>query len=541
MQEMAEEGNRADVNQNDPLHQVRGLHTRAVSILDEFQAFCDYLRRNGRLDDVEMRIFRKGLEAEVEALAMAMSGQRRAGHGQQNFGGITIELQRLIRSSNLTHYELWWAIAKQSQGLRALGRRVALPSLSTSKGRKRVQQPGNEVQVDVMDNEGQQWIKISSLTQRRLIREMAKQGWERYGGDSDETEDGAEQRPRDDTKVELLRHAEALQKAAQNTRALYKHPTVRFILPRLHEGEQTDVDALLADMRKLGVAVECGSNIQNSKSEPLEVNFHCMRPQAYHPSPGPVLNLDCSILIALVSDQCHQPPSTLPSRPLNASRSYHAAILKQMEQEEHRPLLSTELYPLFAGRYLTCTNEAATRMRSIVDMMGTESERSRADLILGSHRHVYPETQLHAALQSLSVHSIPTSCRFPIQTVDVNVPALTTFTASGNDTSEGPDLPFVHEENNTYPRQIASQLAKSIQLTPLNGSVLFYGWQANLVTVTSNGVAVRQIERGLNAVLDAMEQEGIKGEGFREPKFWLVTGSRSLVGKEKQNNQWERK
>jgi hypothetical protein len=530
-------GDSADSYQRDLLDQVRDLHTRALTVLEEFHAFCDYLRQNGRLDDVEMRIFRKGLEAEVETLAMAMTGKFRAGHGQRDLKNITGDIRRLIRSSNLTHYELWWSVAKQSQGLRALGRRVALPSQPASKGHKRSQQPGNEVQVDVMDNEGQQWIKISSSTQRRLILEMAKEGWEHYGDDSDEIEDVAEQKPPKATKIELLRHAEALQQAALNTRALYKHPKVRFILPRLHEGEQTDIDALLADMRRIGVTVECGFEVQHRGSERLADTFHRMCPQVFRPSPGRVLNLDCSILIALVSDQCHQSPSTLPSRPLNESRSYHAAILQQMGQEEHQPLLPTELYPLFADRALTCTSEAATRMRAIVDKMGTESERLRANIILGSHNHVSSSAQSIVALQALSAHAIPLTCRFPVQNVDVDVSALTTFSAPGNDMSERSSLSPDEVERSSYPRHIASRLARSIQLTPLNASVLFYGWQADLVTITSNGVAVRQVERGLNAVLDTVEGDGTVVDGFREPKFWLVHGSRSLVGKEKQSHR----
>ena len=514
------------------------LYARASTLLSEFREFNDYLQRHNQQHDVEMRIYRRGLEAEFEKLHAIVSRKQRADSLTNTLTENLAEVKAayLMKTSNIPHYEVWWSIAKSRQGIRGLGRRLPLSMSDTRDGRgrrKREQKRGEEVQVDIIAADGLEWIKVSSVSEKRLLFEMAKEGWERYEESSNdsETANSSPTRSRRSSeneghKLELLRLAESLRTASKGVRVRYKHPQIRLILPRITKGIHSDIDALLADISATGAVIECGTPHEflpvgsSAACDDLNATFRRMAPSTHHPSLTPTLNIDCSILIALISDQCHMPPSKLPSRPMNTSRAYHHAILQQMAHEEAHPILQTELYPLFRNRLLTCTAEAAARTREIVGTMGTPTERRRAELILGDASRAESRT----SLQELSEHPIPSDILLPIQIVPVDVPALTA----------GVPLP----QHPAFPFTVAHRLARHTRLSDLNASVLLYGWAEDVVTVTSNSVAARQVEKGLGEVLDWFESHGEEveqdGPFFREPTIWVVESSRSLVGKEKQ-------
>lgn len=552
---------------------LKVLLGRATDLVVEFQAYNDYLRTNATQDEVEMRMFRRGLEAELEGLNVAISGKQKSGHEIDQLSDDEAEAKRgrLLQTSNVPHYEVWWSLAKQCTGVRGLGRRVILEGNDgrhRSKAKKSNPQRGQEVQVDILANDGQEWIKISTISERRLALEMAKEGWERYNDYSDSDSDDEPPNVKVNTStekrmLELLRLANALQEAARTVRVRYQHPRVRFILPRIIEGVNSDIDALLADVRATGATVECGqSTSPPNPAQSLEDVFARMLPRPHQPSLTPTLNIDCSILIAMISDQCHAAPSELPSRHLDGSRTYHAAILQQMAEEEASPLLPNTLYPLLADRVLTCTSEASSRMLNIVSMMGTDPERQRAAIILGHGSFsTHSPASLLGALQTLSSHPLPTdpaALALPIRVVDVSLPALTTNTTTPAPTPS-------HSVPSVFHR-----LRQTTKLSTLNAAVLLYGWSHDLVTLTSNQTAVNQVERGINAVLDEMERSdaaahfsalaeggargvcreaegkggrregedvvmpGAQEGGFHAPRFWVVQGCRSLVGKEKE-------
>lgn len=532
------------------LERLEAIHERATALLTEFHAFNNYLRAKVRHDEVESRIFRRGLEAEVEGLRVLISGKERSGHGLDELSAEELESKRarLLQTSNVPHYEIWWTIAKQCRGIRGLGRRIVLDGHRDGKrarGKRPNPEQGKEVQIDIMANDGEEWIKISTMSEKRLVLEMAKEGWERYNDyDSDPDEECLDAKPNEAPqvrKLELLRLAEALAAASRTVRTRYRHPHIRFILPRITEGLNSDVDALLADVRATGASVDCGTLATDmTEEQALEHCFARMLPTTYKPELTPVLNLDCSILIALLSDQCHVPPSQLPGRPPGALPLYNAAILQQMAEEEAFPLLPNQLWPLMAQRTLTCTDEAAMRMRNIVHMMGTDPEVQRADIILGDGGYeTRSSAELRDALQALSHHAIPSDILLPVRVVPVDVLVLTSNKALQTAFSQ-------QHQHDAFPHEIAHRLVRTTKLSALNAAVLLYGWAEDIVTVTSNQTAVSQIERGINAVLDEMErEEGVSNTGtdhdgavrFREPRFWAVEGSRSLVGRKKPRPQ----
>lgn len=199
------------------------------------------------------------------------------------------------------------------------------------------------------------------------------------------------------------------------------------------------------------------------------------------------LNIDCTILLALVSDFSHCSVSAEPW--------FHRALKRQLEIEDEENLLPNLLYPALADRKLVCTDEAARRMREIVDTIGTIGEKQRTKLFMGDT--ALSASDLRKELESLSRFEVPASLLLPIVT---QVPEETPTT-----------LP-------------PSAKAVKDQLTSINKSVFLHGWTGGITTVTSNRTVVKQIENIL-----AKEASDEK----EWPLIWLCPTARSLVGKEK--------
>jgi hypothetical protein len=203
----------------------------------------------------------------------------------------------------------------------------------------------------------------------------------------------------------------------------------------------------------------------------------------------PTLNIDCTILLALVSDFSHCAVTTEPW--------FHRALKRQVEIEDEENLLPNLLFPALANRTLICTDEAAKRMREIVDTIGTAGEKERTRLFMGDCGAALSAEELRAELEKLSRFEIPGSLLLPIL---VQVPDV---------------------EQSSLP---ASAEAVKKQLTSINQSVFLHGWAKGVTTVTSNRTAVKQMESTL-----AREASDEK----EWPLIWMCPTARSLVGKEK--------
>ena len=554
---------------------LESLQLRADKLLSEFRAYQLYLRSRNLSKDVETRIFRRGVEAEHKNLGSFSPAD--TGLELDTSSGVVTkdhESKRLqaLRSSNLPFYEAVWASAKRCRGVRALGRRLYWDSVKTSANMDHLstdasspkprQKKSRSALVDIAADDGAEWIKVSIVTAKRLIFEMAKEGWEGYGGGSDEDGSEGEDGGFEGTpsfskgKLEVVKLAEDLRDASRATRIKYRHPQVRFILPRILEGEDKAIDAVLADIRATGAVVVCGEHVNGSCAleAALSETIEHMLPSPSHPQLTPTLNIDCTILLALISDISHVSRNDLPPSPSNSSGTYHTAILKQVESEEHAPLLPNELYPVMHGRKLVCTGLAAKRMREIVETMGTTTERARAEILLGEGAYALESSrELCKAWQGLSCHQLPNDIRNPIVVEDF------AFSA-GHDASyvtEQDDAAMDGERDTRTPAtpvshvgqlpSIVRRLTKVYNLSPINASVFIYGWINDIVTVTSNKVVAVGIERTLNQILDEDEhrtnvvaahsedqgqRDVIKSE-FVGPKMYVCETARSLIGKEK--------
>ncbi|KAI1624880.1 hypothetical protein EDD37DRAFT_563010 [Exophiala viscosa] len=538
-----------DGDSDDPLVLLGSLQTRAQALLDELTAYRALLKTQNKQQSVEMRIFRRGVESEVKSVAKITQRFRPSERGvlAKSAGEDDTESPQLhaLRSSNLPFYEAVWVVAKSRHGITALGKRVYWDSCDSCKtntaldkiGAGRLMAAPNKVKkksvlVDIVAENGLEWIKVSTMTEKRLLFEMAKEGWEAYGdysesGESDNSEDTPS---RQAGKLELVRVAEDLREASKRVRIRFRRPHVHFVLPNIREGVIPDVDELIADLRATGATVESGIPLQPSTVAGGPSVFDQMMPAIATVSLTGTMNIDCTILLALISDISHFHRDRLSAARDAESGTYHTAILRQIESEESDPLLPTEIYPLLVDRKLECTSHAAQRMREIVQCMGTTSERKRADIILGEGAYSdQSEPVLRQALREVSIHALPEAIRVPIRVVEFDMAELIPVHSLDNQ--------HAHPRGHMFPSSIASRVASTLRLSPINASVFLYGWVKNIVTLTSNRAIATGMLKTINDLLDQDEQEvpggSWEGVNFIGPQMFICETARSLVGKAK--------
>ncbi|KAJ5496727.1 hypothetical protein N7463_008714 [Penicillium fimorum] len=506
-----------------------------LSQVDTYQSLLASTLRNPQL--VEVRQFRSSVVSELRMLEK-LGRQIEEAIGGTNAGPETsraedettqppddpdleMRLVHALRSSNLPFYQAVWRIASGScSGLVALGKRFywdgetkATERKSVSgKGKADTAQPEKQrykdkrksVFVDIVADDGEEWVKVSTLSESRLLFEMAKKGWE---GDSDEDEwsDGGKGRTilqnfdedddgDDDDELELIKLARDLKKASDATRIRYRHPRLRVVIPKIEEGSVPEIDAVLNEMRSYGIRVDC----QGSLPAETPTGLAHLLPQPFKNFTS-TLNVDCTLLLALVSDLSH-----IKDIPL--SPHFHRAIVRQIEVEREKPLLTSELWPAMDGRELVSTTEAAVRFREIVEIIGTETEKSRTCMLLGDPP--YEQLDREAILQKfqeLSDYQVPADWKIPIKVVDAQqvIDAAKT---------EGKLHPVVHEVGQ--------------DLSDINNSVFLYGWITGLTTISSNRTIDKQIEA-------TVEDNRNDDDGLQGPDVWICDTARSLVGKDK--------
>ena len=308
---------------------------------------------------------------------------------------------------------------------------------------------------DIVAQGGLDWVKVSSVTEKRILWDLTKAGWaaDSSGEESDE----------DDLDPEgLLKQVEALVKASQaaTARIRYQHPKIRFVLPRLKaQPDAKEVANLLRQIRNLGVTIQTAEDI------PLQIpavanvldRLVYSAPRAF----SETLNVDCTILLAFISDISHGR--------VDPEDWHNSLVSNSIEAEKETPLLPSVIWPGCAGRRLVCTREAAFRMQEIVETIGTETEKKRATLLLNmGNDSLLRREQCHQEFQKLSDYAIPQAWHIPVDIVDVDM------------TSVMSKLP-----------QVAENVSEI--LTPINRAVFLFGWSANMTTLSSNEAAAKKI------------------------------------------------
>lgn len=392
-----------------------------------------------------------------------------------------------------------WDSAKCCTGVIALEKRFYWTADKKTTGKVEVedlltpQQSRYDVLVDIVAQDGLEWVKVSTLTEKRLLFDMAKAGW--VGDSSSDGSDVGEDE--DDEPEGLLKKAEALIKASKAARVRYRHPKVRIVLPKISRGGAKEMDELIKQIETLGITVQTSEDIADVL--PISAALHRMVVDPFNGFSN-TINVDCTILLALVSDLSH-------SR-VQAEDWHHRAILRQIEMEKENQLLPNSLWPAMGSRNLICAREAAKRMHEIVDLIGTPSEKQRRDFLMDVENTTHwSREQRIKGFKELSEYDVPTEWNIPIRVVDI-------------------DMDIMQEQ---LP-PVAGEVAKL--LSPINQAVFFYGWATGQTTISSNRTVAKEIEATIEAHRSAEDDAG--------PEIWICPTARSLVGKEKTRRNWDK-
>lgn len=398
-------------------------------------------------------------------------------------------------SSNLLYYEALWAAAKRSSGLLAFrkyfywNRQKDQAKNATTSFKGGVSKGKTSALVDIVAADGMEWIRVSTTSEKRLLFDLAKLGWQ---NDSDsEMEDAAPtnwEDEDDDDQVEIVKSARELARAARANPMRGHAPKVRYVLTRLASGRLMEVDMILDKMRAVGITIVCANEIPQTPSiQDALPNLLVDRSRTL----SKMLNIDCTILLALISDISHGECEILDW--------YPGEVRAQILEEQKEKLLPSHLYPAIASHPMVTTQEAAEQMNVIVDTLATDTEKRRANLLLAQRDcHDMAPADILVEWQTLSRHPSPPDFQLPIRVAPADIPSRISL------------LPAVAEKMQT-------------ELGPLNAAIFFYGWAEGLTTLSSNRARAKQIERFINEV-------GLK-DGESGPHVWLCGESRSLIAK----------
>jgi hypothetical protein len=480
---------------------IQGLIDRCKTMYDEVETYAAAViakqKQTRAQHPVEYRNLRNDFKNELaflKKMAGANMDEEKARH--------------CIVSSNLLYYEALWGAAKRSSGLQAFrkyfywdkrgqkyhqGTRRHIQGNNRGKGG--ASQGKTSALVDVVADEGAEWLRVSTLSEKRLLFDLAKLGWM---NDSDSDDDMPDAQPMsadneddeddDEDQVDIVKNARQLARAARANPIRGRPPKVHFILTRIVAGKTKEIDNILDKIRATGATVHCTTDIPTSP--PLELVLPKLlvdRSRAM----SDILNIDCTILMALISDISHHACPILDW--------YPGEVRAQIEEEAEENLLPTHLYPAIASHPMVTTEEAADQMLVIVQTLATDAEKTRASLLLGQGDHANKSCeQLVSEWQAMSDHKIPEGFKLPIRVVASNMDTITDR------------LP-----------PVAATLFN--ELSELNRAIFLYGWAESLTTLSANRGRARQIETVLNS-------QGLE-EGEIGPHIWLCGESRSLIAK----------
>ncbi len=411
------------------------------------------------------------------------------------------KVRHYIVSSNLLYYEALWSAAKRSSGLQSFrkyffwDRHTAPAGKHTSKGlslAKGSHAKGKTAAlVDIVAEEGMEWIRVSTVSEKRLLFDLAKLGWMNDSDSDDEMTDVRLENGDDDDdedQVDVVKSTRELAKAARANPIRGRPPRVRFVLTRIIAGKTQAIDTIVNKIRATGAIIECANEI------PASVPLHTVLPRLLldrSRALSDVLNIDCTILLALISDISHRACPILDW--------YPGEVRAQINEEAEEHLLPTHLYPAIGAHPMVCTKEAADQMNLIVQTLATDTEKLRADLLLGQgDRARQSPAELVAEWAANSDHEVPEGFTLPIRSINVDLDAIMS------------SLPSV-----------ATKVAA--ELGHLNKSIFLYGWAESLTTLSANRGRARQIDSIIN-------EFGLR-DGEAGPHIWLCGESRSLIAK----------
>ena len=215
------------------------LFDRYHRLYEEFETYAAAVEDNRKLakiqNPVEYRSLRNDLKSELGFLRKLTSPTLSEKKTQQ-----------YIASSNLPYFEALWDAAKRSTGLIHFRKYYWWMKKSpgnTQNNRKEAAQGKTSAIVDVVADEGREWVRVSTMPEKRLLIDLAKLGWRNDSDSEDEDEDmpDAQESIRDDEddedEIEIVRTARDLARAARANPIRGRPPSIHFILTRIEAGK----------------------------------------------------------------------------------------------------------------------------------------------------------------------------------------------------------------------------------------------------------------------------------------------------------------
>ncbi|KAI0483285.1 hypothetical protein GGR56DRAFT_234837 [Xylariaceae sp. FL0804] len=406
-----------------------------------------------------------------------------------------------LSSSNLPFYQAVWDTARRARDIVKIHHNACL---STEK----VWAPGRRITlsdhisekkkatgfiVDLIADGGLSWYKVSTMTNQRILFDMAREAIFCSDSDSDREDEGTDgrngERDEDFSDIPLVKLARRFTQVARGNRIRGRSPTPHLVLTRVFAGEDVGIDKILASCRRMGADILCANDLLADPAPPT-LTPALLRRMVPGPragvSAGP-LNIDTSILVAVTADMSNARESEARRPWWKKPHFEHARI------EAREPMLP-QVLPLLAGRDLVCTREAAASFYKIAHSIMTDSENARASLLLrvdDPDPDPDPDSDMSSParrrrveeLRALSIHPVPSDLRLPIRVVDADEDDDGEDACGGGQARFGRDI-----------REVLETLENPTR------AVLAYGWARRCTTVTCNSVAPRELERALDTL-----------------------------------------
>jgi len=219
-----------------------------------------------------------------------------------------VKLRQYVVSSNVLYYEALWNAAKRSSGILAFRKYYNCKSAPKNKGlRPKGSRNKNKdtALVDIVAENGMEWIRVSTISEKRLLFDLAKLGWQNDSDTDDDIPQSTNWEDDDDEdQVEIVKTARELVRAARANTVQGRVPKVTIILTRITAGKTKAIDKVLSDMRATGATLQFADQV------PPTPDFSEALPQMLvdrSRAMSDIVNIDCTILLALVSDISHKP------------------------------------------------------------------------------------------------------------------------------------------------------------------------------------------------------------------------------------------
>ncbi|KAK4686712.1 hypothetical protein P7C73_g3412, partial [Tremellales sp. Uapishka_1] len=256
------------------------------------------------------------------------------------------------------------------------------------------------VKIDVVAQGGNEWIRVNTIKESRLLAEFREQdSYDNSDYDDSESESetaGPGPRPKPTAQLtnSIIVACETLlsASAAYPRNANFPRPKIKYVLSRLSDIAYRDsrIQETFDRVRGMGIELVIGGSGPASASKGNDAKANKLL------RPTQNIMLDLSVVIALCCDSTHQPlPRTADElesrfrgytlnesgeRDLKPHSNVSRDLYDQLKREMQRPLVyeMKERLGIYPDIEFWITREVKDRLPSLINVIGGEQEKARA-------------------------------------------------------------------------------------------------------------------------------------------------------------------